>query len=82
MDIVAQVILQTQQNRSLCYNQAMKREIMAILACPLCKGELELSAQEENEKEIVSGSLHCWRCHEHYPITDTLPNLLPPDQRG
>jgi uncharacterized protein YbaR (Trm112 family) len=59
----------------------MKRELMDILACPLCKGDLELKVEEENEKEIVAGSLHCQKCNETYPITDTIPNLLPPDLR-
>ncbi len=54
---------------------------MDILACPVCKGELELSVDEEIE-EVVSGSLYCRRCHERYPIVDTIPNLLPPDQRN
>ena len=59
----------------------MKRELMEILACPMCKGELELTVDTENEKEIVSGSLYCQKCDERYPIVDTIPNLLPPDQR-
>ncbi len=59
----------------------MKRELMDILACPLCKGELKLSVEEENEQEIVTGSLYCQKCHERYPISETIPNLLPPDQR-
>ncbi|MEW6033573.1 MAG: methytransferase partner Trm112 [Chloroflexota bacterium] len=59
----------------------MKRELMEILACPLCKGELELRVTEENEREVVSGSLYCGRCREEYPIVDTIPNLLPPDMR-
>ena len=54
---------------------------MEILACPVCKGELELRVKEENKKEIVSGSLYCRKCNERYPITDTIPNLLPPSQR-
>lgn len=54
---------------------------MDILACPVCKEKLELRVEEENEKEIVAGSLYCQRCDEHYPIVDTIPNLLPPDQR-
>jgi len=58
----------------------MKRELMDILACPVCKGELEISVEEENEKEIISGSLYCSRCAQRYPIVDTIPNLLPPDQ--
>ena len=59
----------------------MKRELMDILACPVCKGELELSVDEENEQEIVTGSLYCQKCDVHYSIVDTIPNLLPPDQR-
>ena len=57
----------------------MKRELMDILACPVCKVELKLSVTEENEKEIVTGSLYCAKCDHRYPIEDTIPNLLPPD---
>jgi uncharacterized protein YbaR (Trm112 family) len=59
----------------------MKRELMDILACPVCKGKLELSVDEENEKGIVTGSLHCSKCEVNYPILETIPNLLPPDLR-
>jgi len=59
----------------------MKRELMDILACPVCKGGLELNVEKENEEEIVTGSLYCQKCDERYPIVDTIPNLLPPDQR-
>jgi uncharacterized protein YbaR (Trm112 family) len=54
---------------------------MDILACPMCKGPLELNVTEENDVEIVSGSLFCSACNETYPIEDTIPNLLPPDMR-
>ncbi len=54
---------------------------MEILACPVCQGKLELSVEVQNEEEIVTGSLYCRKCNEHYPIVDTIPNLLPPDQR-
>jgi uncharacterized protein YbaR (Trm112 family) len=60
----------------------MKRELMDILACPVCKGEMKLSVVEEDEREIVTGSLHCPRCNESYPIVDTIPDLLPPDRRA
>jgi len=60
----------------------MKRELMDILACPLCKGPLSLTVEEETAEEIVTGSLHCERCQETYPITDSIPNLLPPELRG
>ena len=59
----------------------MKRELMDILACPVCKGELELNVEEENETEVVTGSLYCSKCDVHYPIVDTIPNLLPSEQR-
>lgn len=59
----------------------MKKELMEILVCPVCKGELQLSVGEENETEIVAGSLYCAKCNVRYPIEDTIPNLLPPDQR-
>ncbi|GAI16175.1 unnamed protein product [marine sediment metagenome] len=59
----------------------MKKDLMDILACPVCKGELELSVEEENKQEVVTGSLYCPRCDVRYPIVDTIPNLLPPDQR-
>lgn len=54
---------------------------MDILVCPVCKGKLELSVEEENEKEIVTGSLYCPKCDVRYPISDTIPNLLPPEPR-
>jgi uncharacterized protein YbaR (Trm112 family) len=59
----------------------MKKELMDILACPVCKGKLELKVEEENETEVVTGSLYCPKCDVNYPIADTIPNLLPPDQR-
>ncbi len=58
----------------------MKKGLMAILVCPVCKGELQLSVEEESEIEIVAGSLECPKCDVRYPIVDTIPNLLPPDQ--
>jgi uncharacterized protein YbaR (Trm112 family) len=60
----------------------MKRKLMEILACPMCKGELQLSVEEEDGKEIISGSLYCQKCDHSYPIVDSIPNLLPPDLGG
>ena len=60
----------------------MKKELMEILACPACKGELELSIQVEDEKgEVVTGSLYCRHCNERYPIEDGIPNLLLSEDR-
>ena len=59
----------------------MKKELMDILACPVCKGHLELNIEEEDEREVVTGSLYCAQCGEHYPIKEAIPNLLPPKLR-
>ena len=58
----------------------MKKDLMDILACSVCKGKVELNVEEENEREVVSGSLYCSQCNVRYPIVDTIPNLLPPDK--
>jgi uncharacterized protein YbaR (Trm112 family) len=58
----------------------MKRELVEILACPVCKGELELSVKEEKAREIIKGSLYCAKCQVNYPIADAIPNLLPPQK--
>jgi uncharacterized protein YbaR (Trm112 family) len=60
----------------------MKKELMEILACPVCKGELALNVEQKDDQEIVTGSLHCAKCPQDYPIRDTIPNLLPPDMRN
>jgi uncharacterized protein YbaR (Trm112 family) len=57
----------------------MKKELMHILACPVCKGSLELNITEEKEGEVITGSLFCKKCTHTYPITDSIPNLLPPN---
>ncbi|MEE9285816.1 MAG: methytransferase partner Trm112 [Dehalococcoidia bacterium] len=59
----------------------MRKDLMEILACPLCKGELTLTSEEEEGDEVVRGRLHCGACDETYPIEDSIPNLLPPDLR-
>ena len=59
----------------------MKKDLINILVCPVCKGKLTLTIEKENEKEnekeIVSGYLFCGKCNVRYPIVDTIPNLLP-----
>ena len=57
----------------------MRRKLLDILCCPVCKGELSLKVSEENEVEIMEGSLWCETCKVEYPITEGIPNLLPPE---
>ena len=56
----------------------MKRSLMDILCCPVCKGDLTLHVDKESEKEILEGELRCAACQVEYPIHEGIPNLLPP----
>jgi uncharacterized protein YbaR (Trm112 family) len=56
----------------------MKKHLIDILACPICKGKLELTIDKEEKQEIISGSLYCVKDDIGYPIKDAIPNLLPP----
>ena len=44
----------------------MDKELLNILACPACKGEVELQ-----ENKIV-----CIKCQRKYPIRDGIPIML------
>ena len=65
----------------------MKTDLLEIIACPVCKGELTLDADEiapegaVDAGEVLSGTLTCSACDERYPITGGIPNLLPPELR-
>ncbi len=62
----------------------MRRDLMDILACPVCKGELELRVESESEPdgEVVTGALRCARCEHDYPIRESIPDLRPPQADG
>ncbi len=59
----------------------MKKDLLDILACPMCNSPLTLTVEEENDVEVVRGTLRCESCQEDYPIEDSIPNLLPPNLR-
>jgi uncharacterized protein YbaR (Trm112 family) len=59
----------------------VKPDLLEILRCPLCRGSLALTSRKTEGSEIVEGSLSCGKCHIEYPITDGIPDLLPPDER-
>jgi uncharacterized protein len=42
------------------------KELLEILACPACKGEVELK-----EEKIV-----CKKCKKKYPVRDGIPVML------
>jgi uncharacterized protein YbaR (Trm112 family) len=47
---------------------AIDKELLNILVCPKCKGDLELSTNED--------SLSCKACSLKYPIRDNIPVML------
>jgi len=60
----------------------MRPDLLEILRCPVCRGELALQATARDREEIVRGTLTCGRCRVDYPIDDGIPDLLPPDERA
>jgi uncharacterized protein YbaR (Trm112 family) len=60
---------------------AMRPDLMEILVCPLCKGEIALTIYKQEGDEIIEGRLECAACNVQYPIDDGIPNMLPPDMR-
>ncbi len=58
----------------------MNRELMAVLACPVCKEGLDLNVEEEDPQsgEVLCGNLTCTTCGKVYNILDGIPDLRPP----
>lgn len=57
--------------------QIMKKELMNILACPICKFDIVLNIEKENNDEIIEGTLYCKKCDKYYPIENGIPNMIP-----
>ena len=55
----------------------MKRDLMDIICCPVCKGDLELKVEREENDDVIEGELICKKCNVSYEIKDGIPNLLP-----
>ena len=53
----------------------MKQELLDMLACPHCGGELVLSATAHDGAEIMEGALRCGACNRSYPITRGIPRF-------
>ena len=59
----------------------MRPNLLEILRCPVCRGELQLKATRSDGDEVLEGTLTCPVCHVDYPIADGIPDLLPPGER-
>ncbi len=55
----------------------MKKTLLDILCCPVCKGKLTLQTTKEEHDEVVTGSLSCITCKTVYPVSEGIPDLLP-----
>lgn len=56
----------------------MQSDLMEILACPIDHAELTLAVDSSVGSDIIAGTLTCTHCGQTYPITDAIPDLLPP----
>jgi uncharacterized protein len=59
----------------------VKDDLMEILCCPLDQADLTLAVTKKEGDEILEGSLTCTKCKTLFPISDGIPDLLPPDER-
>ena len=55
----------------------MKKDIIDILCCPTCKGDLELKIKKVIDDDIIKGTFICKKCKTNYDIEEGIPNLLP-----
>ena len=51
----------------------LDKELLEILACPKCKGDLEYETDKENDK---NGRLICRQCQLLYRVEDDIPIML------
>ncbi|UCF64343.1 MAG: Trm112 family protein [bacterium] len=51
----------------------LDKELLDILACPKCKGELEYKSDKANHK---NGQLTCQKCKLLYRVEDDIPIML------
>ena len=56
----------------------MRKDLMDILVCPACKGQLTLPIENEINNEVETGAMNCVQCEVDYPISDSIPNLISP----
>jgi ubiquinone/menaquinone biosynthesis C-methylase UbiE len=61
----------------LCYYRQMRRSLISLLACPNCRAAVYISADDNGDAEITTGSLSCSKCSESFPIDNGIPRLLP-----
>ena len=51
----------------------LDKQLLDILACPQCKGELEYKTEQNNDK---NGQLICHHCKLVYQVDDDIPIMI------
>jgi hypothetical protein len=51
----------------------LSKELLEMLACPKCKGDIKLTEKSVNHREY---GLICEKCRLLYPIRDGIPVML------
>lgn len=60
----------------------MKPRLVAMLACPSCHDDLELSTDAAEGDEIIEGRLMCTQCAAVYPVQGGIPRFTATHSRG
>lgn len=55
----------------------MKYQLVDLLRCPSCQGDLSVIDAREVDGEVESGTLTCDRCGSQYPIVGFVPRFVP-----
>lgn len=53
----------------------MRAELLDLMVCPTCAGELEPRFESWSGDHVVSGSLACKPCRQHYAIVRGVPRM-------
>jgi uncharacterized protein YbaR (Trm112 family)/trans-aconitate methyltransferase len=53
----------------------MRRRLLDLICCPVCRGELTLTSSKERAQHVMEGELAC-ACGRTYPVVAGVPRLL------
>ena len=56
----------------------MRRQLLDILACPVCKHHPLVLEVFKEADEVMEGRLTCTGCGAVYAIKDGIPDMIPP----
>jgi uncharacterized protein YbaR (Trm112 family) len=54
----------------------MRERFFDLLCCPACGGDITLTVAEQQDDDIISGTLTCSSCAAAYPIREGIPFML------